>query len=97
MSSGVEHSHGFPTWNLVQFTVLIDNRLTRHNPVCDQILKLVHDGNVFPVFRERAEVAVAASGDQEDVVSVSELHFDLPLSLHFLLQDKMSLRVCQKN
>ena len=45
----------------------------------------------------RAEVAVAASGDQEDVVSVSETDFDVPLSLHVLLQDKLSLHDCQKN
>ena len=40
---------------------------------------------MFPVFRKRAEVAVATSGDQEDVVSVSEIGFDAPLSSHFLL------------
>ena len=47
----------------------------------------MRDCDVFPVFRKRAEVAVAASGDQEDVVSVSEVGFDVPFSLHVLLQE----------
>ena len=80
MRSGVEHSHDFPTWNLVQFTVRIDNRLTRHNPACDQTRRLEHDDNVFPVFRKRVKVVFAASADQEDVVSVSEIDFDMSLT-----------------
>ena len=42
---------------------------------------------MFPVFRMRAEVAVATSGDQEAVISVSEIGFDVPLLSHFLFQD----------
>ena len=58
---------------------------------------LVRDCNVFPVFRKRIEVAVATSGDQEDVFSVSEIGFDVPLLSHFLLQDFLSLHHSQKN
>ena len=45
---------------------------------------------LFPVFRKRAEVAVATSGDQEDVISESEIDFDVSLLSHFLLQDFLS-------
>ena len=46
---------------------------------------------MFPVFRKRAEFAVATSGDQEDVVSVSEIGFDVFVSSHFVLQDILSI------
>ena len=73
---------------LVQLTVRIENRLTRHNPVFNQIRWFVHDGNFFPVFRKRVKVVVAASGDQDDVVSVSEIGlWCVSHSLHLLLQD----------
>ena len=74
----------------------MDNRLTRHNPAAyDQKRDFVCDRNAFPVFRKSAEAIVAASGDQEDVVFVSE-GFDVLLSLHFLLQDTLSLHHTQK-
>ena len=48
---------------------------------------------MFPVVRKRAEVAVAPSGDQEDVISVPEIGFDVPFLSHFLLQDIMTLSI----
>ena len=51
----------------------------------------------FQCFGKRAQVAVVTSGDQEDVISVSEIGFDVPLLSHFLLQDVLSLHHCQKN
>ena len=46
----------------------------------DQIRGIECDCDVFPVFCKRAEAAIAAPGDQEDVVCVSEIGFDVPLS-----------------
>ena len=49
------------------------------------------------MFRKRVKVAVAASDDQEDVVSVPAIDFDVSLLLHLLLQDIQSLHDRQKN
>ena len=71
------------------YSVQIDNRLTGHSPAFDQMRGLVRDCNVFPVLRKRDEVAVTASHNEDDVVSVSGIGFGVPLSLHFLLQDSL--------
>ena len=74
----------------------MDNRLTRNNlAASDQKRDIVGDRNAFPVFRKSAEAIVAASGDQEDVVFVSE-GFDVLLSLQVLLQDTLSLHHSQQ-